>query len=589
VTTVANPPMHYGLTLAEVRVRNFRMLNDVTVALDPKTTVLVGENNTGKTSFLQALAVAFGSQRAVEEDFFRDRTTTAGEFTVDLRLRPAQGRDFPLSAGQILGSAVLLPKNNTDPEEAIVRTRVSMDERGEIQTRRSFLASWEPPVEMQEPRVAEEARRLLFFDMLDARRDIVEQLRNKRSVWGRLVRQVEVAAEKKTEMEADLKRLGSELVSHNAVLARVKAHLDALPRALSQGDLKVDVEPLPTDLEDLMRSMDVKVGASGSADFPVGSLGMGTRSLATLLVFRAAVNHSRERTAAADSMSVSAFEEPEAHLHPQAQRAVFNVLGDMSGQKVISTHSAQVAPLAGVAGIRVFRRRGARTEVRSAGDTSSWNLAQVERFLLRDNPEVLFARVVGLVEGETEGIAVPALAAKHWGPGGSLAIGGSLVALNGVRSSEHYVPLLERLGIPWVLLVDGDEEANKAVLRLAELLGRSVSASSPEVVQLPGGLDFEQYIAAQHLECIQRALGAELDDYRAKLHGQKKQKKHGQAEEIRDYKSTGWEVRLAVDLLHGKKVAHARSLAEQLCADNAIPKPVKELFERMERSARGTS
>ena len=57
------------IALAQVRVEDFRGLRDLCVTLDPLT-VLIGENNAGKTSFLQALGIIFGPSRASHDDFY---------------------------------------------------------------------------------------------------------------------------------------------------------------------------------------------------------------------------------------------------------------------------------------------------------------------------------------------------------------------------------------------------------------------------------------------------------------------------------------------------------------------------------------
>ena len=57
------------IALTDVRVQDFRGLRDLCTKLDLMT-VLIGENNAGKTSFLQALAIVFGPSRASHDDFY---------------------------------------------------------------------------------------------------------------------------------------------------------------------------------------------------------------------------------------------------------------------------------------------------------------------------------------------------------------------------------------------------------------------------------------------------------------------------------------------------------------------------------------
>src|ERR1700730_15614950 len=53
-----------GILIKEIRIRHFRCLRAVDVELDPLT-ILIGQNNSGKTSFLSALGAAIGAGHRV--------------------------------------------------------------------------------------------------------------------------------------------------------------------------------------------------------------------------------------------------------------------------------------------------------------------------------------------------------------------------------------------------------------------------------------------------------------------------------------------------------------------------------------------
>ena len=59
------------MLLRRVEITNFRALAKVTVDLDD-TTVLIGENNSGKTSFLEALKIALTQSANRRGDTFDD-------------------------------------------------------------------------------------------------------------------------------------------------------------------------------------------------------------------------------------------------------------------------------------------------------------------------------------------------------------------------------------------------------------------------------------------------------------------------------------------------------------------------------------
>ena len=57
------------------------------------------------------------------------------------------------------------------------------------------------------------------------------------------------------------------------------------------------------------------------------------------------------------------MEEPEAHLHPHAIRALIKALGAITTQKMISTHSPFVLQGIPISSLRLFRRAGSVARV----------------------------------------------------------------------------------------------------------------------------------------------------------------------------------------------------------------------------------
>ena len=72
-------------------------------------------------------------------------------------------------------------------------------------------------------------------------RDIVEQLRNRRTHWGRTTAAADVPTELRDRIETSLKELGEQVTSSSGILSKVRTELTDLAHALSAGPVAVEL------------------------------------------------------------------------------------------------------------------------------------------------------------------------------------------------------------------------------------------------------------------------------------------------------------------------------------------------------------
>jgi putative ATP-dependent endonuclease of OLD family len=195
----------------------------------------------------------------------------------------------------------------------------------------------------------------LALYLMDAKRDIQDEIRSRSSFWNRMVSDPGLSEEKVIELEKALNELNGEILAGSPVLGHVQEHMNDLYRAVASDAGSVSITPIAKTLRDMSSGIDVTFKTKGSQTFPLRHHGMGTRSLATILAFRA-YSTWRQKNLKGDAVHpMVALEEPETHLHPQAQRSLFRIIGDIHGQRLISTHSPYIA------GQAVGRQVGADT------------------------------------------------------------------------------------------------------------------------------------------------------------------------------------------------------------------------------------
>nr|VFK61040.1 MAG: putative ATP-dependent endonuclease of the OLD family [Candidatus Kentron sp. UNK]VFK69581.1 MAG: putative ATP-dependent endonuclease of the OLD family [Candidatus Kentron sp. UNK] len=511
---------HSGIKLIEARIRNFRSLRKVDIPFDDLT-VLIGENNSGKTSLLEALFAAIGAGRRViePEDLFLDigesKPPKDREIIIDLLFRPANESGFLEQFDSywlnLWGSGVSQDKNKNGDERDFLAIRTWMrwnPGKGEYVTERRFLQNWPDSDNSEHAKinsgyVTSAQLEPIALYLMDAKRDIRDELHNRGSFWHKLIADPGLPDDKVKEIEQTLDGLNETIIQGSEVLSHVQEHLNDLYKTVSTEKGDVSIMPLARHLRDLGRGMDISFRTKDAQTFPLARHGMGTRSLAAVLTFRA-YSRWRQMNAKDDAVhSLLALEEPEAHLHPQAQRALFGQIAAIPGQRIISTHSPYIASQANVANFRHFRKEGTETKV-SRIDTSSLDpedLRKIERMVLNTRGEILFARALVLFEGETEEQALPVFARAYWGEH-IHALGISMVGVSG-KAYLPFARLAESFAIPWFIFSDGEDKAISPLGNVLKRLGKPEGPyHHPNIFIIPEGKDFEGYLVTADYEDI---------------------------------------------------------------------------------------
>ncbi len=500
-----------GILVDTVRILNFRSLRNVEVSLSP-VTVLVGMNNSGKTSFLKALHLALGADRRIvsADDFFVDGAAAGSgdasqQIIIDVRIVPTDASGTRLDEfdevwiNTEFGGEMV----NFDTETrqyVAVRTRVEFDAlRNDYTIQRLCLNDWRSFDDWlatpEKKRLGRRFEQVVAF-LIEAQRDVVGDLRSRTSYIGRLLSKVEIAPEDVQDIEDRLSHLNADIVARSEVLSHIRESLGGLNQTVPSAGSGVEITPVSKKFRDITKGLDVQFSDSPASTFPLDYHGMGTRSWASLLTYQAYVSWLRRQASRALETPyhpILALEEPEAHLHPNAQRHIYAQLQQSIGQKIISTHSPYVAAQADLAELRHFHKAAAETEVAAlnlAGFEEE-DLRKIRREVMHTRGELLFARAVILFEGETEEQALPIFAKAHWGEE-PFTRG---VVLVGVGGDSNYLPFLrvaESMAIPWFIFSDGEPKAVAAVGKALTSLGLTLPDN--RVTVLPNARNVEQYL-----------------------------------------------------------------------------------------------
>lgn len=477
--TVSLPDAVAHVRVARMIVRRFRGIAEATLHLEPGTTFLVGENNAGKSSLLQALAIAVGSRQASSDDLHRDAGGAVADSTeIDVWLSPTDGTAFDDTARQLLGNVQREP--SAQQEVVAFRTTLKPSREGlGLTESRVFLQPSRDRWVASATSVPRRAISVVDAHMLDASRDLLADLGARTSSWGRVVADLQIPDLPALDdgssdplgrdaLHSDLQRLARQLRSASPVLRLLEQDLKRIESTQATVG-RVELLPVPPSVDELARNIQVVLHQGDQLSLPLRFHGLGSRSLAALFVFQTlcSVRIGRDRDLRPHLLTL--LEEPESHLHPQAVIALGDLLSTLPGQKIVATHSTHLVAQAPPNAVRIVRRTPTGSKIIALPPETAKRVAQFRRFVERPFGEIFFARMVVLADGTSERNALPVLLRPQLGRDAG-GLGLSFVDCEGMdhARTQKLIDALDDLDIPWLLFVDNDDSGASALTKLVD-------------------------------------------------------------------------------------------------------------------------
>jgi putative ATP-dependent endonuclease of OLD family len=306
---------------------------------------------------------------------------------------------------------------------------------------------------------------------------------------------------------------------------------------------------------------------------------MGTRSWSSLLTLKAFIallstNSTSEGTV---FFPITALEEPEAHLHPNAQKKLYSQMDAIPGQKIISTHSPYIAATAGLKQIRSFYKN----EKLTCGqiDTNSLlpeDLRKINRQVINTRGEIFFSKLIVFFEGETEEQALPIFFEKHFNKT-PVEMGVDFVGVGGYGGYLTFLRFAESLKIPWLILSDAEIAPNNIKGHVQNQFQQCNSSRTESdcVIFLDDGFDIERQLIHDGFQDEIKLVIESFDVYNNEQHrAATEQRRQLEIQEFDDNQLYG--------VITYSKTKFGPAVAEKIVdSDKNLPPKVLELFEKI--------
>lgn len=599
-----------GILIEELRIRNYKCYENVDVKLQ-NSTLLLGANNVGKTSLLEALELCFTPYKKISEELIflgkgevleRDK-----DIILDVLINPTDD-SFDETWYQFFGNFVIEGDNN---DYVALRTIIKYNKsKGEYDLERKALNSWPKSEDVfsfsnfNTNPVRRDLIEAIPVFYLDAKRDIVPEMNDRFSYWGKLVKDIELSGDDLEEMEKHLNEINDQIIGNSDVLKHLSNKLNKIDKVVSSNEKSIEINPVSRKIKDLNKGMEIRFNDSHSESFPISNQGMGTRSWVTFLTLSAFIDWKIKEMSDENLPyhPLLLLEEPEAHLHPQAQRRIYSQMQSLTGQKVISTHSPIIAAQVELDEIvHIYKREeSSNLNYINLDDLDSSETRKIKQEVIKTRGDILFADTLILCEGETEEQVLPVFFKEYFGHE-PFEFGTNILGVGGSGKYRPFMRIAKDLGIDLFIFSDGEAKTIREVKKQYRKVYGDVSEEEIEkhIIFLPNETDFEIYLVQsgykdELMKVIENVKGTEsfIEDFINKNDGQRGKsvrtaekcstcKQNIFEREIKEYEGEEGFNKALIECLGNIKTEYSSQIGDIILGRediNKVPEKIRNLF-----------
>lgn len=494
-----------SLYISRVVIKNYRNFKNLDVKLQHKS-VIVGENNIGKTNFIKALQLILDP--TLSDD---DRMLSESDFNNSLH-NPMENNEEILiqiyisnyrnntAVMTMLADATVLDDNGNEVLLLSYKFFPNVDEFGKKE--------YQYEVYMKNNlsrKFGSRERKYLNLKVIKALRDVETELRNsKKSPVKKMLDEYRISKNILENIANEYKQCGDRVLNLDEINDMTMHINERFSEILGNHDYDISLQAMEVDPAKVLGSLKMLMANRSVTDSSLGldnilyitlvlqmltdktvpSFITGSEYADLLLKDNSEIlnecyvsnangnytlkpdldeeNRTQLYTFMSDNrygnnaVTLLAIEEPEAHLHPVYQRLIYKDVINRNGFPILlTTHSTHITSVSPIKSLVHLHQVAGSTVAHSTASMPmiEGEFLDVERYLDVKRGEIFLGKGVLLVEGIAEEYIIPKMAEMIGKP---LDEKGIVVCNINCTNFKPYMKMLNSLGIPYSVITDGD-------------------------------------------------------------------------------------------------------------------------------------
>ena len=498
-----------SLYISRVVIHNYRNFKHLDVKLQHKS-VIVGENNVGKTNFIKALQLILDptlsdEDRMLSESDFNDSLENPMENNQEILIQIyISNYRNNIAVMTMLSDATVLDENGDEVLLLSYRFFPHVDEFSKKEYQYEVYMKND-----SSRKFGSRERKYLNLKVIKALRDVESELRNsKKSPVKKMLDEYRISNDILEKIANEYKQCGDRVLNLDEINDMTMHINKRFCEILGNHDYDISLQAIEVDPTKVLGSLKILMANRSVSDSSLGldnilyisfvlqmlrdktvpsfiacseyidlSLKDNSKILRECYVSNARGNYTlkpdldkenitqlytfmSDNGYGNNSVTLLAIEEPEAHLHPVYQRLIYkDVINRNEFPIILTTHSTHITSVSPIKSLVHLHRVKRNTIGHSTASMPmiKGEFLDVERYLDVKRGEIFLAKGVLLVEGISEEYIIPKMAKVIGKP---LDEKGIVVCNINCTNFKPYMKMLKSLSIPYAVVTDGDFYTN---------------------------------------------------------------------------------------------------------------------------------